>query len=159
MHGKALRDRCTERRLSSPPWRGKRACVRAQLCMTHGLLPARLLCPWDFPGKNAGVGCHFLLQWTGKASSNPLVVATLGKQLRSSFCKPAPFRPQDTHCPSCNYLLTPFPKANARLVRTLIYISLGGVRRGVKEQSSYIPESRVFRAALSSNSPSATSVD
>ena len=22
----------------------------------HGLQPARLLCPWDFPGKNAGVG-------------------------------------------------------------------------------------------------------
>ena len=22
----------------------------------------RLLCPWDFPGKNTGVGCHFLLQ-------------------------------------------------------------------------------------------------
>ena len=21
-----------------------------------------LLCPWSFPGKNAGVGCHFLLQ-------------------------------------------------------------------------------------------------
>ena len=20
------------------------------------------LCPWDFPGKNIGVGCHFLLQ-------------------------------------------------------------------------------------------------
>ena len=28
----------------------------------HGLLPARLLCPQDFPGKNTGVGCHFLLQ-------------------------------------------------------------------------------------------------
>ena len=25
----------------------------------HGLLPARLLCPWNFPGKNTGVGCHF----------------------------------------------------------------------------------------------------
>ena len=24
--------------------------------------PARLLCPWDSPGKNAGVGCRFLLQ-------------------------------------------------------------------------------------------------
>ena len=24
--------------------------------------PTRLLCPWDSPGKNAGVGCHFLLQ-------------------------------------------------------------------------------------------------
>ena len=28
----------------------------------HGLLPTRLLHPWDFPGKNTGVGCHFLLQ-------------------------------------------------------------------------------------------------
>ena len=28
----------------------------------HGLEPARLLCPWDFPGKNTGVGFHFLLQ-------------------------------------------------------------------------------------------------
>ena len=28
----------------------------------HGLEPTRLLCPWDFPGKNIGVGCHFLLQ-------------------------------------------------------------------------------------------------
>ena len=31
-------------------------------CLTlwpHGLQPARLLCPWGFPGK---VGCHFLLQ-------------------------------------------------------------------------------------------------
>ena len=24
--------------------------------------PTRLLCPWDCPGKNTGVGCHFLLQ-------------------------------------------------------------------------------------------------
>ena len=28
----------------------------------YGLWPARLLCPWDFPGKNTGVGCHALLQ-------------------------------------------------------------------------------------------------
>ena len=28
----------------------------------YGLYPARLLCPWDFPGKNTGVGCHFLFQ-------------------------------------------------------------------------------------------------
>ena len=24
--------------------------------------PSSLLCPWDFPGKNTEVGCHFLLQ-------------------------------------------------------------------------------------------------
>ena len=28
----------------------------------HGLYPARLLYPWDFPGKNTGVGYYFLLQ-------------------------------------------------------------------------------------------------
>ena len=27
----------------------------------HRLQPARLLCPWDSPDKNAGVGCHALL--------------------------------------------------------------------------------------------------
>ena len=28
----------------------------------HGLQPTRLLCPWDFPGKSIGVGCHCLLR-------------------------------------------------------------------------------------------------
>ena len=28
----------------------------------HGLQPIRLLCPWDFPGKNTGVDSYFLLQ-------------------------------------------------------------------------------------------------
>ena len=28
----------------------------------HRLRPTRLLCPWDSPGKNTGVGCHVLLQ-------------------------------------------------------------------------------------------------
>ena len=28
----------------------------------QGLQPSRLLCPWDFPGKNTGVGCQALLQ-------------------------------------------------------------------------------------------------
>ena len=28
----------------------------------HVLQPTRLLCPWNFPGKNTGVGCHIFLQ-------------------------------------------------------------------------------------------------
>ena len=28
----------------------------------HRRQPTRLCCPWDSPGKNTGVGCHFLLQ-------------------------------------------------------------------------------------------------
>ena len=38
---------------------------KAVLCASlqpHGLEPTRLLCLWDSPGKNTGVGCHFLLQ-------------------------------------------------------------------------------------------------
>ena len=40
------------------------ACVlrRVRLFDPHGLQPPRLHCPWNFPGKNTGVGCHFLLQ-------------------------------------------------------------------------------------------------
>ena len=35
---------------------------RVRLCATHRRQPTRLPHPWDFPGKNTGVGCHFLLQ-------------------------------------------------------------------------------------------------
>ena len=46
---------------------GVGACVLSCSVMSdslwpYGLEPAWLLCPWDFPGKNTGVGCHFLLQ-------------------------------------------------------------------------------------------------
>ena len=29
---------------------------------SHGLKPTRLLCPWDFPGKNTGMDTHVVLQ-------------------------------------------------------------------------------------------------
>ena len=28
----------------------------------YGLQPVRLLCSWDSPGKNTGLGCHAILQ-------------------------------------------------------------------------------------------------
>ena len=57
----------------SSSWFEKLDTVSRSVCITavewlsrvlppHGLLPARLLCPWEFPGKNTGVGCHALLQ-------------------------------------------------------------------------------------------------
>ena len=33
-----------------------------RLCDPTDLEPAVLLCPWNFPGRNTGVGCYFLLQ-------------------------------------------------------------------------------------------------
>ena len=35
------------------------SCVR--LLVTPRTVACRLPCPWNFPGKNTGVGCHFLL--------------------------------------------------------------------------------------------------
>ena len=44
---------------------GDAAAKSLQSCPTvrpHRWQPTRLPCPWDSPGKNTGVGCHFLLQ-------------------------------------------------------------------------------------------------
>ena len=38
------------------------ASVLSNSVWPHGRQPTRLLRPWDSPGKNTGVGCHFLLQ-------------------------------------------------------------------------------------------------
>ena len=41
----------------------ERMLVLSRVCLWHfGLQPARLLCSWDFAGKNTGLGGHFLLQ-------------------------------------------------------------------------------------------------
>ena len=46
---------------------------------------ARLLCPWDFPGKNPGVGCHFLLQGIFLTQgSNPHLLCLLHWQADST---------------------------------------------------------------------------
>ena len=39
---------------------------------------SRLLCPWDLPGKNTGLGCHFFLQGIFLAQgSNPCLLCLL----------------------------------------------------------------------------------
>ena len=41
----------------------QRQILKPVVCLVlYGLQPARLLCPWDSPGKNTGVGCYALLQ-------------------------------------------------------------------------------------------------
>ena len=49
-----------------PTLAGARACLVTSVLPNslwpYGPWPARLLCPWDSPGKNTEVGCHFFLQ-------------------------------------------------------------------------------------------------
>ena len=44
----------------------KQPCVCTQLCLTLSdhmdCSPSGILCPWNFPGKNTGACCYFLLQ-------------------------------------------------------------------------------------------------
>ena len=56
----------------------KTQCVSAQSCpiLCDSMNPARFLCSWGFPGKNAGVGCHFLLQGTF-----PTHITCIGRQI------------------------------------------------------------------------------
>ena len=43
----------------------------------HRQQPTRLPCPWDSPGKNTGVGCHFLLQCMKEKSESEVVQSCL----------------------------------------------------------------------------------
>ena len=55
-----------------------------QLFATHGPWPSRFLCPWDFPGKNPGLGCHVLLQRIFLTQgSNPRLLSLLHWQVGS----------------------------------------------------------------------------
>ena len=47
----------------SEKWKWSRSVV-SNSSRPHGPQPTRLLCPWDFPGKSIGVGCHRLLRWS-----------------------------------------------------------------------------------------------
>ena len=83
---------------SSEMWPGPRPLCCATPCgasrpavsdsETRGLQPAGLLCPWDSPGRNTGVGCHALLQGTlifSTQGSNP---GLLHRQADSSPSEP-----------------------------------------------------------------------
>ena len=57
--------------------RAKLFQVCLTICDPHGIQPARLLCPWGFPGQNTGAGCHaplqtiFLTQGSNPLSQSP----------------------------------------------------------------------------------------
>ena len=62
------------------PSRAPCACLCAESLQSCPTLcePARLLCPWDSPGKDAGVGCHALLEGLFPTQgSNPCFIRPL----------------------------------------------------------------------------------
>jgi len=60
------------------------------LCNPHRRQPTRLHRPWDSPGKNTGVGCHFLLQCRKVKSESEVVQScpTLATPWTTSYQAP-----------------------------------------------------------------------
>ena len=81
IHSNILAWRIPGTKVGYSPWGGKESDLTEKLTLLllllllllsrfshadsvrpHRQQPTRLRCPWDSPGKNTGVGCHFLLQ-------------------------------------------------------------------------------------------------
>ena len=60
-----------------------------------GLQPTRLLCPWDSPSKNPGVGCHALLQG---------IILTQGLNLCLLYCRQILYCWATREAPSYRYI-------------------------------------------------------
>ena len=76
-------------------------CVSAQscpiLCNPVGCRPPGS-CPWDFPGKNTEVGCHFLLQGNRMKGSVYIHNSVLVAQTCLILCDPHGLQPAGLLC-------------------------------------------------------------
>ena len=59
------------------------------LFATPQTVATSLLCPWDFPGKNTGVGCHGLLQGIFPTQGSNLCLMSPALQVDSSPFEPS----------------------------------------------------------------------
>ena len=111
----------------------------------HRRQPTRLPRPWDFPGKNTGVGCHFLLQCMKVKSENEIAqfYSTLSDPMDCSLTRllhPWDFPGKSTGV-GCHRLLrqqhtTQPQKKNEILPLVTIRMDLEGIR-SLKKQESF----------------------
>ena len=72
---------------------------RVRLCGPQRRQPTRLPRPWDSPGKNTGVACHFLLQCMKVKSESEVAQVVYLKVTQSC---PTPSDPMDCSLPGCS---------------------------------------------------------
>ena len=61
---------------------------RVDSVRSHRWQPTRLPSPWDSPGKNTGVGCHFLLQCKKVKSESEVTQSCLTLEDPMDCCPP-----------------------------------------------------------------------
>ena len=98
----------------------------------HRQQPTRLPPPWDSPGKNTGVGCHFLLQFMKVKSESEVAQScpTLLDPMDCSLlgCSTHEISKQEFWCIEVNNLLlgsARVPMLVSQLQRILVDVPLG----------------------------------
>ena len=79
-----------------------------------GLQPARLLCPWNFPGKNTGVGCHFLPPPGDLPDSDQTCFSHVSCIADGFFTTELSRKPFLSPADSCLFFRTLLPRSSAR---------------------------------------------
>ena len=130
------------------------ACVcsvsHVQLFRTPWTVPERILCPWDFPGKNIAVGCHFLLlfpiQW--------VIMISIFFQIQNCQ-KQTPLRILElfiiNQC-TCKYTQELFLKSRLKIYEYYIYISLDCFYK-ISQTGSLINDRNPFLIVIEAKSP------
>ena len=97
------------------------------LCDPHRRQPTRLPRPWDSPGKNAGVGCHFLLHYMKVKRESEVAQScpTLCDHMDTRLCRPWDFLGKRTGvgCPFLRHGIFPTQGSNPGLppCRQILY--------------------------------------
>ena len=96
----------------------------------HRRQPTRLPRPWDSPGKNTGVGCHFLLQCVKMKSESEVAQSRLTlSDMGCHFLLQGVFRLRDgtnvscISCIACRYFTTEASHLGSPNINTLLLLS------------------------------------
>ena len=97
----------------------------------YGPQPARLLCPWDSPGKDTGVGCHALLQG---------IISTQGIEATSTYSLlhwQAGFLPQH-HLQIGSHLVCDILLWHPQKTSTVLYMQSNLQKQQIWQNTSYL---------------------
>ena len=106
--------------------------VMSDSLLHRGLWPTSLLCPWNSPGKNTGVGCHSLLQG---------IFLTQGLNLGLPHCRQIVYCLSHWGSPLCPvgvYNITPYTELPTALLQPSSSLTPTSCRLHTAEQFSSV---------------------
>ena len=117
--------------------------IMSKSFVTPWTIPTRFFCPWDFSGKNTGVGCHFFLQGIVPIQGSNPIFLTSPTLAGEFFTTEPPGKPLDIYsewinkAPHNGKLVFPLnhseiPKVDEPRVLVKVRIYMAEIRCGLK---------------------------